>query len=74
MKKNSAEFKDMDMEGISGGTIGFHVFNDGKSGWVSSTTKDKKIYKTKRDASKADMLAGGSGYTPEDELARFSRF
>lgn len=73
MDKNFSEIKDKDIKQVSGGTIGFHVFNDGKSGWVSSTTTDKKIYKTKRDASKADMLAGGSGYTAEDELARFSR-
>lgn len=68
MKKDFSELKDEDIKKVSGGTIGFHVFSDGKSGWVSSTTGDKKTYKTKREASQADILAGGSGYTAEDEL------
>lgn len=59
-QNNPAELNENNLEGVSGGTVDFHVFEDGTSGWVASGSPGD-IFKSSRDAITVDKASGGDG-------------
>ena len=66
-QNNPAELNENNLEGVSGGTIGFHIFDDATSGWVASGSPGV-VFKSSAEAREADKANGCSGKMALEEM------
>ena len=60
------ELSDSSISEVSGGTVDFHVFEDGSAGWVASAAPGD-IFQSSKDAIAVDKASGGSGISASKE-------
>lgn len=65
-QKNTHQLDNSSLDKVSGGTVEFHVFEDGSAGWVASAYPGD-IYKSSKDARAVDKASGGSGISASKE-------
>jgi len=69
---NPCKLSDGSISEASGGTVEFHVFEDGRAGWVASAAPGD-IFQSAEEAIAADKDSGGSGLSAADEYIRAKR-
>ncbi len=63
---NPCELSDSSISEVSGGTVDFHVFEDGSAGWVASAAPGD-IFQSSKNAIAVDKASGGSGISASQE-------